>query len=563
MIIRVQTSHGMKRLQVESKSSLRCLHDQVHKLGILDTTFQLYKSKSKQQLIPCSTKTVDTLGFKNGDIIYAHVEGGLKSTSNSTTQISNQRQNAKTKPIEDDIDLELWKEDGRIKKNDNQSGMFKMNNLSLEPWNENYLKENGIKFMSFHAYMRKQTSGVDKGKYFKLEDFKAACSLEDNTKVNVHDLPSAVTLNRQKFRLVDNIEFENGEIVNRFLDSWRNTNSQRMAFLYGKYSKHPDIPLGIKAEVAAIYEPKQLNKPDSLKILDDQQGLEIADKIAKNIGLMKIGWIFTDLIPLKDGKVKNTRNSKTHYLSAEECISAGHLQNLHPSPCRLSSDGHYGSKFVTVVVSGDKENQISFEGYQVSTQCMSLVNDNCLIPTIDAPELGYIKESSEKLYVADVYYREKDEYGNEAQKIARPLPLEYLITEMQAAFSVESKYSASCKEHTFPPPNRHYVSQSLGTLASYMKNFTENNLIECFSDFNVLYFLANNPNIPLIDDMDLLFEAVREKNNDACVRWSNECENWLSLKMMMELAGDSQQMDATNNVDDDMMQAIQRSINDQ
>ena len=63
--------------------------------------------------------------------------------------------------------------------------------------------------------------------------------------------------------------------------------------------------------------------------------------------------------------------------------------------------------------------------------------------------------------------------------------------------------------------------------------------------------------------MDLLFEAVREKNNDACVRWSNECENWLSLKMMMELAGDSQQMDATNNVDDDMMQAIQRSINDQ
>ena len=439
MIIRVQTSQGMKRVQVEGKSSLKSLHQQVHNLGILDTTFQLYKSKNNQQLIPCSKKTIDTLGFKHGDIIYAHIEGGLKSTSSSTTQVSNQKQSLNSKPIEDDIDLELWKEDGRIKNAGNQSTMFKMSNLSLEPWNESYLKENGIKFMSFHAYMRKQTSGVDKGKYFKLEDFKAACSLEDNNKVNARDLPSAVTLNRQKFRLVDNIEFENGEIVNRFLDSWRNTNSQRMAFLYGRYSKHPDIPLGIKAEVAAIYEPKQLNKPDSLKMLEDQQGIEAADKIAKSLGLVKVGWIFTDLIPLKDGKVKNVRNPETHYLSAEECISAGHLQNLHPSPCRLSSNGYYGSKFVTVVVSGDKENQISFDGYQVSTQCMSLVNDKCLIPTIDAPELGYIKESSDKLYVADVYYREKDEYGNEAQKIARPLPLEYLITEV-SFFFVLTKY---------------------------------------------------------------------------------------------------------------------------
>ena len=69
---------------------------------------------------------------------------------------------------------------------------------------------------------------------------------------------------------------------------------------------------------------------------------------------------------------------------------------------------------------------------------------------------------------------------------------------MQAAFSGQSKYSASCKEHKFPPPNRHHEVQSLGKLASYMKNFTENNLIDCFSDFNVLYFLATNSQVPLI-----------------------------------------------------------------
>lgn len=45
------------------------------------------------------------------------------------------------------------------------------------------------------------------------------------------------------------------------------------------------------------------------------------------------------------------------------------------------------------------------EGYSVSAQCMALVRDSCLIPTKDASELGYIKESSDKQYVPDVYYK--------------------------------------------------------------------------------------------------------------------------------------------------------------
>ena len=55
--------------------------------------------------------------------------------------------------------------------------------------------------------------------------------------------------------------------------------------------------------------------------------------------------------------------------------------------------------------SGNKENQIHFEGYQVSDQCMALVRDECLIPTIDAPELAYVKESSNEQYVPDVFYK--------------------------------------------------------------------------------------------------------------------------------------------------------------
>lgn len=45
------------------------------------------------------------------------------------------------------------------------------------------------------------------------------------------------------------------------------------------------------------------------------------------------------------------------------------------------------------------------EGYQVSGQCQALVRDDALLPTRDAPELGYIRDSSDAQYVPDVYYK--------------------------------------------------------------------------------------------------------------------------------------------------------------
>ena len=36
---------------------------------------------------------------------------------------------------------------------------------------------------------------------------------------------------------------------------------------------------------------------------------------------------------------------------------------------------------------------------------MALVRDNCLVPTLDAPELGYVRESTSEQYVPDVFYK--------------------------------------------------------------------------------------------------------------------------------------------------------------
>ena len=70
--------------------------------------------------------------------------------------------------------------------------------------------------------------------------------------------------------------------------------------------------------------------------------------------LLQVGCILTDLIAddTKKGTVQFLRHIETHFLSAQETILAADFQNQNPNICKLSSSGRFGSKFVTVVVSG-------------------------------------------------------------------------------------------------------------------------------------------------------------------------------------------------------------------
>jgi nuclear protein localization protein 4 homolog len=166
--------------------------------------------------------------------------------------------------------------------------------------------------------------------------------------------PSAITLNRQTYRHVDSVMFENTGIVDEFLNYWRVTGHQRIGFLYGTYEVNPDVPLGIRARIVAIYEPPQESTRNSIKLLENENDVEV-DEMAALLGLRKVGWIFTDLLnhESKSGMVKHLRGIDTFFLTAKECILAGHFQNLHANPCRYSSNGFFGSKFVTICVTGE------------------------------------------------------------------------------------------------------------------------------------------------------------------------------------------------------------------
>ncbi|CAH1116427.1 unnamed protein product [Phaedon cochleariae] len=577
IMLRVQSPEGTKRVEVSLSSSTCQLFEAVHDTFKLNSfAFELYREKNKKNEITSSkSKTLHTIGIRHGDMIYlTPVNGSVlfntdnssgepiddstpstSSASSSTRPIisSNNSSSSSSRPSnsikEDEVDLQLMKLDGKIERNRDEK-LCRHNANSrcvhcspLEPYNEAYLREQNIKHLSFHSYLRKMTSGVDRGKFLALEDM--SCRIRNGCKdhppwpkgICSKCQPNAITLNMQAYRHVDNVAFENTNLVEKFLDYWRVTGHQRIGFLYGTYEIHADVPLGIRANIVAIYEPPQESSRDSVRLLPNENE-NIIEQIVISLGLRRVGWIFTDLLAedVQKGTVKHTRNIESHFLSAQECIMAGHYQNLYPNSCRYASSGIFGSKFVTVCVTGDKTNQVHMEGYQVSNQCMALVRDNCLIPTKDCPELGYVRESSDRQYVPDVYYKEKDSYGNEVSRLARPLPVEYLLVDVPASTPVapQRTFNSDPNKQPFPVENRFIDGhiQDFNALSTYLSQFGVGDFHTAINDFHLILYIATMEMLPMREFMGPLLEALKNKDRVAAEEWSRS-EHWATVEQLI------------------------------
>uniref|UniRef100_A0A8C3V551 Nuclear protein localization protein 4 homolog n=1 Tax=Catharus ustulatus TaxID=91951 RepID=A0A8C3V551_CATUS len=553
-IIRVQSPEGVKRITATKRETVGTFLKKVAKeFGFRNNGFSVYTNRNRTgEITAAQNKSLNLLKIKHGDMLFLYPSSpaGSSSETMDTSVSQNSRPGGAPQVVEDEIDQYLIKQDGKIYRNRDQQLVLSDRCVTClcsvpcfwQPFDEDYLNhlEPPVKHMSFHAYIRKLTGGADKGKFVALENI--SCKIKSGCEghppwpegICTKCQPSAITLNRQKYRHVDNIMFENHTIADRFLDFWRKTGNQHLGYLYGRYTEHKDIPLGIRAEVAAIYEPPQIGTQNSLEILEDPKA-EVVDEIAAKLGLRKVGWIFTDLVSedTRKGTVRYSRNKDTYFLSAEECITAGNFQNQQPNICRLSPDGHFGSKFVTVVATGGPDNQVHFEGYQVSNQCMALVRDECLLPCRDAPELGYAKESSSEQYVPDVFYKDIDKFGNEITQLARPLPVEYLIIDITTTFPKDPVYTFSISQNPFPIENRDVLgeTQDFHSLATYLSQNTSSIFLDIISDFHLLLFLVTNEVMPLRDSISLLLEAVRTKNEELAQTWKKS-EQWATIEQL-------------------------------
>ncbi|ROT83430.1 putative nuclear protein localization protein 4-like isoform X2 [Penaeus vannamei] len=178
------------------------------------------------------------------------------------------------------------------------------------------------------------------------------------------------------------------------------------------------------------------------------------------------------------------------------------------------------------------------EGYQVSNQCQSVVKDRCLIPTKDAPELAYIRESTSEQYVPDVYFKEKDQYNNEVVRLGRPLPVEYLLLDCPVSTPNEPLYSFAVNASNFPVANRLVEGhlQDFNTLASYLQKFSDEQFLEAVSDFHVLIFIATMDMLPLREYIGPLLEAVKKRDRAQALEWK-QSEHWATVEQLVMASG--------------------------
>ncbi|KAJ1921607.1 nuclear protein localization protein 4 [Tieghemiomyces parasiticus] len=502
MIVRVRTSEGMYRLQVDSPCTLTDLRRALAQFvdASLTRSTKFYRDATYQS--PLATDSSQPLGLQHGDMVFARLPevitiDGDEDESNvsgeaSTTRITPDgvlhpalgssvaghpgEPSVTSNVVELPVDTYLESRPGLIPRErdtkfctHSDKGMCDYC-MPLEPYDPAYLDGHGIKHLSFHSYLRQQTAsmravGADPNGMGVTVSTQArgAGQLQDGKRVIPPPLeepdfkvkvpcpaghpawpvsictkcqPSTITLQRQAFRFVDHLSFATAELVDRFIQFWRQTGTQRFGYLYGHYEPYLKVPLGVQAVVEAIVEPPQTDATDGIKADMTWDGLDEVDRVAGLCGLTKVGMIFTDLSDDGEGqgKVMCKRHVGTYFMTSLECTFAAQMQLRHPNPCRWSASGQFGSKFVTCVVSGNGEGGIDLAAYQMSTTAMAMCDADIIEPTVDPGQIR-VKPAVKPRYVPDILYKFKNEYGVTVSKNAKPtFPVEYLLTTVTHGF---------------------------------------------------------------------------------------------------------------------------------
>ncbi|KAG6886821.1 hypothetical protein C0992_002181 [Termitomyces sp. T32_za158] len=417
--------------------------------------------------------------------------------------------------------------------------------MPLEPYDVVYHKENNIKHLSYHAYLRKITPKTSSASSFLPPLTPLSYKVKIPCPTGGHApwpggictacQPSAITLASQQFRMVDHLEIASTDIIERFLHAWRNTGLQRFGWLIGRYEPYDKVPMGVKAVVEAIHEPPQEGELDGLTLglpwEDETRIRELAKSASTPLTI--VGYIFTDLDPTPEDRSKNVykRHPGSFYLSSLEAIFAATVQKANPTLSRSSSTGQFASRLVTAVLTATEDGHVDVSAYQVSEQAVAMVEADMIEASVD-PGIVRVKEEDRSQetarYVPDVFFTFKNEYGLEVKKSAKPcFPVEYLMLNVTHGFPQNP--SPMFKSTRFKIENRPGLEdQSVEQVLSILLSLDAPDIVEsrfakpgefhkrkematCLSDWHLVAFLGTSQ-LFSPEDMKVLMQTVSRQD---------------------------------------------------
>ncbi|KAJ2093522.1 nuclear protein localization protein 4 [Coemansia sp. RSA 986] len=580
MIIRVRTPEGTHRIEMEPQESLALLLQRLAPImkAPAPDAILLTRDPDGQDIVAEFEQSIVSLGLKHGDMLFARIAASARpseeprSSGGAQPRPGNAHSNKPAFVKQDPVDYELEKDDGLIKrKRDTKFCKHGPNAmceycLPVEPYDKEHLVKNNIKHMPFYAYLRQilsqyKVSGDISGSVppnlpLPLEDpnycVKPSCKsghLPWPGGICSKCQPPAITLQRQTFRMVDNVEFATSDMIQRLLSFWRNSRCQRFGLLYGRYSRSTDIPLGVKAVVEAIYEPKQSWEEDGVKVAIEsaefEDEIKRVDAVAEACGIKLIGMIFTDVEAADEpNKVIFRRHIDSYFLTALECRLAAYMQNKHKNASRWASDGHFGSKFVTCCVTGNQDGDIDVTAWQVSNSAMAMQEADLIVPS-NVPSKMCVHTATKTRYVPDVFYTYMNEYNLKVSANAKPaFPIEYLLVNLTQGFPLDPHPLFSSSK-PFAIENRDHVHQrqTLGMLKQHVESAqaSPETLRQLFMDFHFLVYISSLGFLSP-DEVQLAGKVVSESDPSTSVRLASqliESAGWQTLQLALQEASAS------------------------
>ncbi|SCU87212.1 LAME_0D09208g1_1 [Lachancea meyersii CBS 8951] len=576
MILRFRSPDGMHRIECEESqiydTVLSQLAPKLSPQADLNTLRVGLRSNEMRLAREICDLSLGQLGFKHGTMLNLSYDKSkdAKQTPNQGQTPDTANQSVKINPFkllgpadvkELSVDEELEKLDGLIPRKRSflcrhgDKGMCEYC-CPLPPWDREYQTEHNIKHISFHAHLKQLNEQTNKkgsgGSYIpplSQPDFRINKKCQGGHEPWPKGIcskcqPSAITLKQQDFRMVDHVEFQKSELINEFIDSWRTTGTQRFGFIYGQYAPYSATPLGIIAKAEAIYEPPQHDEADGITMDMELVEREMAkvDEIAKEMGLLRIGMIFTDLTDAGkgNGSVLCKRHKDSFFLSSLEVIMAARQQLKKPNVCKFSEQGIYSSKFVTCVISGNIEEDIDISTYQVSTDAEALVQAD-MITGSTHPSMAYINDTNEDRYVPEMFYMRRNEYGLLVKENAKPaFPVDYLLVSLTHGFPTADAPSVPKFSSVtgFPWANRQILghSQDYSQLKAYLYEAATSGdfhlLQQKLSNFHLLLYI-NSLQILGPQEWKLLCKAATAEDQSTIYQLIDSPE-WQTLIMILQ-----------------------------
>ena len=241
----------------------------------------------------------------------------------------------------------------------------------------------------------------------------------------------------------------------------------RVGYLYGSFTEED------KVVVKAMYEPPQRGTAVDVELLDDPRAA-VVEKLAGQLGLERVGWVFGHP-PREEG---------FHFASPEIFMAAeGQLE---------AAEGVGDTPYVTLMVSCDEDGQATFEGYQVSKQCMEMVAEGVL-------EVGENPGECRVNETFTVIVEAKAQEAVDNDWFLANVPIEQHESEELV--------------YTFPAANREDlgVIQTQDHLRAQLEGSGSQgwSLVDKIADFHLLLYLCNILSID--DDLPRIAQSIRDR----------------------------------------------------